>query len=86
VPGGWPNDKLAVAAESPSLFYDILNAEPAVAKGFVQGCRWLRTGLASSEVAQGSKPAGPKVTFVLTLPPVEKADEISMLLVRLVSI
>lgn len=82
VSGGWPNDKLAVAAEAPSLFYDILNAEPAIAKGFVQGCRWLRSGVASSEVAQGSNPAGPRVTFELALPPVEKADEISMLLVR----
>jgi hypothetical protein len=81
VPGGWPNDKLAVAAEAPSLLYDILNAEPAIAKGFSQGCRWIRTGLASSEVVQGLKPAGPRVTFVLVLPPVEKADEISMLLV-----
>ncbi|WIA36394.1 hypothetical protein OEZ86_007707 [Tetradesmus obliquus] len=80
VPGGWPNDKLAVAAEAPSLLYDILNAEPAIAKGFVQGCRWLRSGVASSEVAQGSNPAGPRVTFELALPPVEKADEISMLL------
>jgi hypothetical protein len=64
------------------MLYDILNAEPAIAKGFSQGSRWLRTGLASSEVAQGSNPAGPRVTFVLALPPVEKADEISTLLVR----
>ncbi|KAF6253742.1 hypothetical protein COO60DRAFT_1545215, partial [Scenedesmus sp. NREL 46B-D3] len=55
VPGGWSNDKLAVAAEAPSLLYDILNAEPAIAKGFSQGSHWLRTGLASSEVVQVEK-------------------------------
>lgn len=78
VPGGWSNDRVAVAAEAPSLFYDIMNAEPALAKGL--SLRWLRTGLVSSEVVPGSNPPQPRVSFTFALPPLDKLEELNTLL------
>lgn len=83
VPGGWSNERVAVAAEAPAMFYEIVQAEPALAKNLT--LRWLRTGLATSEVLPGANPATPKVSFTFALPPLDQVDELNTLLVRLCS-
>ena len=67
VPGGWSNERIAVAAEHPSLFYELLNAEPALARGL--NSKWLKTAVLSSEVAPDFSPVGPRLRFTFTLPP-----------------
>eukprot|EP00878_Enallax_costatus_P026545 GHUV01028491.1.p1 GENE.GHUV01028491.1~~GHUV01028491.1.p1 ORF type:complete len:228 (+),score=73.16 GHUV01028491.1:1321-2004(+) len=67
VPGGWSNDRIAVAAEHPSLFYELFNTEPALARGL--NSKWLKSAVISSEVAPDFSPPGPRLRFTFTLPP-----------------
>jgi hypothetical protein len=56
-----------VAAEQPSLFYELLAAEPLLVKGLAAKC--FRSAVLSSEVASDSNPPGPRLTFTFALPP-----------------
>lgn len=72
---------MVVAAEHPALFYELLNTEPALARGLTS--RWLKTAVLSSEVAADPNPPGPRLSFTITLPPAEQAEELNTLLVGL---
>eukprot|EP00775_Hariotina_reticulata_P006704 gene6704-6925_t len=77
----FPADRLAVAAEQPSLFYELLAVEPLLVKGLA--AKSFRSAIISSEVGSDVNPPGPLLTFTFTLPPLTDAgvESINTLLV-----
>jgi hypothetical protein len=85
VPASWPAaDRLAVAAEHPGLLYDLVAAEPALGRAL--SSRLLQSVLISSEGgAPGTNGSGACVSVTAALPPLEQADELQALLVRVIA-